>query len=60
MRIDRDDGNTYGIYNHESIRAYVRIDSVMHELRRVAKIFGYTQEDIERWEDTEYKEHCKE
>lgn len=29
--------------------------SVMRELRRVAKIFGYTQEDIERWEWTEYK-----
>lgn len=34
--------------------------SVMQELRRVAKIFGYTQEDIERWEWTEYKKHTKE
>ena len=34
--------------------------SVMRELRRVAKIFGYTQEDIERWEWTEYKKHYKE
>lgn len=34
--------------------------SVMRELRRVAKIFGYTQEDIERWEWTEYKKHCNE
>ena len=34
--------------------------SVMRELRRVAKIFGYTQEDIERWEWTEYKKHTKE
>lgn len=31
--------------------------SVMRELRRVAKIFGYTQEDIERWEWTEYVKH---
>ena len=29
--------------------------SVMRELRRVAKIFGYTQEDIEHWEDAEYE-----
>ena len=35
-----------------------RARSVMRELRRVAKIFGYTQEDIERWEDTEYVKHC--
>lgn len=34
--------------------------SVMRELRHVAKIFGYTQEDIERWEWTEYKKHTKE
>lgn len=34
--------------------------SVMRELRRVAKIFGYTQEDIERWEDAEYEKHTKE
>ena len=34
--------------------------SVMRELRRVAKIFGYTQEDIERWEDAEYKKHYNE
>lgn len=32
----------------------------MRELRRVAKIFGYTQEDIERWEDVEYKKHYNE
>ena len=32
--------------------------SVMRELRRVAKIFGYTQEDIERWEDAEYEKCC--
>ena len=32
-----------------------RVRSVMRELRRVAKIFGYTQEDIERWEDAEYE-----
>lgn len=32
--------------------------SVMRELRRVAKIFGYTQEDIERWEDDVYVKHC--
>ena len=31
--------------------------SVMRELRRVAKILGYTQEDIERWEDAEYEKH---
>lgn len=31
--------------------------SVMRELRRVAKILGYTQEDIERWEWTEYVKH---
>ena len=34
--------------------------SVMRELRRVAKIFGYTQEDIERWEDAEYEKCYKE
>ena len=34
--------------------------SVMRELRRVAKIFGYTQEDLERWEDVEYKKHYNE
>lgn len=34
--------------------------SVMRELRRVAKIFGYTQEDIERWEYAEYVKHTKE
>ena len=34
--------------------------SVMRELRRVAKIFGYTQEDIGRWEDDEYVKHCNE
>lgn len=34
--------------------------SVMRELRRVAKIFGYTQEDIECWEWTEYKKHTNE
>ena len=45
--------------------AYIRVRwqrmrSVMRELRRVAKIFGYTQEDIERWEWTEYVKHCNE
>ena len=34
--------------------------SVMRELRRVAKIFGYTQEDIEHWEDDEYVKHYNE
>lgn len=34
--------------------------SVMRELRRVAKIFGYTQEDIKHWEDAEYEKHCNE
>ena len=37
-----------------------RMRSVMRELRRVAKIFGYTQEDIERWEDAEYEKCYKE
>ena len=36
---------------------WLRKRSVMRELRRVAKIFGYTQEDIERWEWTEYVKH---
>ena len=36
---------------------WLRKRSVMRELRRVAKIFGYTQEDIERWEDAEYEKH---
>lgn len=45
--------------------AYIKVRwqrkrSVMRELRRVAKIFGYTQEDIERWEWAEYKKHCNE
>lgn len=39
---------------------WLRKRSVMRELRRVAKIFGYTQEDIERWEDAEYVKHCNE
>lgn len=44
----------------EQEMAYIRVRwqrmrSVMRELRRVAKIFGYTQEDIERWEDAEYE-----
>lgn len=34
--------------------------SVVYELRRVAKILGYTQEDIERWEDAEDEKHTKE
>lgn len=34
--------------------------SVMRELRRVAKIFGYTQEDIEHWEDDEYVKYYNE
>lgn len=34
--------------------------SVMRELRRVAKILGYTQKDIEDWEDDEYVKHCNE
>lgn len=36
---------------------WLRKRSVMNELRCVAKIFGYTQEDIERWECAEYKKH---
>ena len=39
---------------------WLRKRSVMRELRRVAKIFGYTQEDIERWEDAEYEKCYKE
>lgn len=31
--------------------------SVMRELRRVAKIFGYDQKDIKHWEDVKHKEH---
>lgn len=34
--------------------------SVMRELRRVAKILGYTQEDIKHWEDAEYVKHYNE
>ena len=37
---------------------WLRKRSVMRELRRVAKIFGYTQEDIGRWEDDEYVKYC--
>lgn len=53
-----------GNYDEQEM-AYIRIRwqrrrSVMRELRRVAKIFGYTQEDIERWEDVEYKKHYNE
>lgn len=49
----------------EQEREYVEVQwlrkrSVMRELRRVAKIFGYTQEDIERWEWTEYVKHYNE
>lgn len=39
---------------------WLRRRSVMRELKRVAKILGYTQEDIERWEDAEYKKHTNE
>lgn len=39
---------------------WLRKYSAVRELRRVAKIFGYTQEDIERWEWTEYEKHCNE
>ena len=39
---------------------WLRKRSVIRELRRVAKILGYTQEDIERWEDVEYKKHYNE
>lgn len=50
-----------GNYDEQEM-AYIRVRwqrrrSVMRELRRVAKIFGYTQEDIERWEDAEYEKH---
>lgn len=53
-----------GNYDEQEM-AYIRVRwqrrrSVMRELRRVAKIFGYTQEDIERWEWTEYKKHYNE
>lgn len=53
-----------GNYDEQEM-AYIRIRwqrrrSVMRELRRIAKIFGYTQEDIERWEDVEYKKHYNE
>lgn len=44
----------------EDVRVqWLRKRSVMRELRRVAKIFGYTQEDVEQWEWTEYREHYK-
>lgn len=36
---------------------WLRKYSAVCELRRVAKIFGYDQKDIEHWEDVEYKEH---
>lgn len=54
----------YEDYDEQEM-AYIRVRwqrmrSVMRELRRVAKIFGYTQEDIERWEDVEYKKHYNE
>lgn len=39
---------------------WLRKHSAVLELRRVAKIFGYDQEDIERWEWTEYEKHCNE
>ena len=39
---------------------YKRKSGQMYELRRVAKIFGYTQEDINSWEDVEYKKHYNE
>lgn len=53
-----------GNYDEQEM-AYIRVRwqrrrSVMRELRRVAKIFGYTQEDIERLEDVEYKKHYNE
>jgi len=53
-----------GNYDEQEM-AYIRVRwqrrrSVMRELRRVAKIFGYTQEDIERWEDAEYEKCYKE
>lgn len=39
---------------------WLRKYSAVRELRRVAKIFGYDQEDIERWEYAEYVKHCNE
>lgn len=38
---------------------WLRKRSVMRELKRVAKILGYTLEDIESWEDEIYKEREK-
>lgn len=38
---------------------WLRKYSAVRELRRVAKIFGYDQEDIEHWEDAEYEKHTK-
>lgn len=32
----------------------------VHELCRIARILGYSREDIERWEWTEYKKHYNE
>lgn len=42
----------------KDVRArWLRKYSAVRELRRVANIFGYDQEDIEHWEDVEHKEH---
>ena len=38
---------------------YKRKSGQMYELRRVAKILGYTLEDINSWEEKVYKEYKK-
>ena len=50
-----------GDYDEQEIKdvraRWLRKYSAVRELKRVAKIFGYDQEDIEHWEDVEHKEH---
>ena len=38
---------------------YKRKSGQMYELRKVAKILGYTQEDINSWEEKVYNEYMK-
>ncbi len=38
---------------------YKRKSGQIYELRKVAKILGYTQEDINSWEEEVYNEYMK-
>jgi len=52
------DHKTYGDDDRNSAWGrYKRKSGQLHELRRVAKILGYTSEDINSWEEKVYNEY---